>query len=211
VKKPPGKRPADGRGRALTSDEADLWQQVTRTTQPVAGKSRVKADAAREPSLAAPAAAPRAVRLSAAKPQSPEPVSPETPRARKPPPIAEFDRRKVRHIASGRTGIDARLDLHGARQRDARQQLRAFLLSAHAKGLRTVLVITGKGSDVPDDPLGRALGEPARGVLRRSVPQWLDEPDLRALIISFTTAGVRHGGEGALYIRLRRAERIRSD
>ena len=65
-----------------------------------------------------------------------------------------------------------------------------------------VLVITGKGADgLGDWPThGRQ-----RGVLRRVVPLWLEEPELRGIVIGYAAAGVRHGGEGALYIRLRRA------
>ncbi|HEX5866107.1 MAG TPA: Smr/MutS family protein, partial [Beijerinckiaceae bacterium] len=44
-----------------------------------------------------------------------------------------------------------------------------------------------------------------RGVLRRVVPHWLRLPDLRPLVVGFEEAAVRHGGAGALYVRLRRA------
>jgi DNA-nicking Smr family endonuclease len=104
--------------------------------------------------------------------------------------------------------IDARLDLHGMRQRDAHARLRAFLLDAHARGCRTVLVITGKGGEsTQQDHLARAMGEARRGVLRQGVPHWLEEPDLRAIVLSYTSASVRHGGEGALYVQLRKAAR----
>lgn len=125
----------------------------------------------------------------------------------KPPVLAEFDRRKVRHIARGKTEIDARLDLHGLRQSEARYRLVGFLHSARDRGHRTVLVITGKGGSAAVDPLAHALGEPQRGVLRRLVPQWLQEPELRMLVVSFTTASIRHGGDGALYVHLRRGDR----
>ncbi|RTL66080.1 MAG: hypothetical protein EKK41_19345 [Hyphomicrobiales bacterium] len=123
------------------------------------------------------------------------------------PPAAAFDRRKMRHLASGKIEIDARLDLHGLRQSEARYRLIHFIRSAHDRGCRMVLVITGKGAREPIDRLADALGEPQRGILRRVVPQWLDEPDMRAFVIGFTTAGPRHGGEGALYVRLRRPDR----
>ena len=100
-----------------------------------------------------------------------------------------------------------RLDLHGLRQRDAHARLRAFLLEAHADGLRTVLVITGKGGEEQPDRLGDLAGERQRGVLRRNVPHWLEEPELRAIVLSFTLAGVRHGGAGALYVQLRKGSR----
>ena len=70
------------------------------------------------------------------------------------------------------------------------RELRAFLLAgACGKGHKTVLVITGKGvSEEPADGLGDLLGERQRGVIRRSVPHWLEEPDLRAIVLSYTQA-----------------------
>jgi DNA-nicking Smr family endonuclease len=197
-------------GRSLTSEEADLWQRVAGSTKPVAAKSRILPDKAPD----APGAVPRRAAPDRARPPAdaePAPAAVKSKAARKPPPIAQFDPRKVRHIAKGRIDIDARLDLHRSRQRDAREQLRGFLLSCHARGLRTVLVITGKGSDAPVDNLAHAMGERPRGIIRRSVPQWLDEPDLRAVVISYTAASVRHGGEGALYVQLRKPGRVSSE
>ena len=208
MKKPPAK-PSGRAGGSLTSDEADLWHLATRSMQPVTGKPRIPPDRGPKEPVAARTASPREARPPA--PVPPAAPAPKKSPVHKPPPIAEFDRRKVRHISSGRVEIDARLDLHGARQRDAHRQLRDFLLSCYARGLRTVLVITGKGSDTPVDPLAHAMGGRRRGIIRRSVPQWLDEPELRAVVVSYTTAGVRHGGEGALYVQLRKAARINSD
>lgn len=218
-KKPPAPpqppaRAKTRRERAVTPEEASLWAQVAASIGPAMKvKARVRAVADR-PAPEPPA--PPAVRAEGAPPSKSQPARvlqkpPPAPPARpKPPPIAEFDRRKVRHIASGKIEIDARLDLHGLRQGEARQRLVGFIHSAHQRGLRTVLVITGKGSGAGSDPLAGALGEPQRGVLRRLVPQWLDGPELRLFIVSFTTASIRHGGEGALYVRLRRADRLTS-
>jgi DNA-nicking Smr family endonuclease len=104
--------------------------------------------------------------------------------------------------------IDARLDLHGMRQRDARTQLHAFLRAAQARALKTVLIITGKGDTTAErDHLAGALGKPQRGVLRHSVPQWLEAPELRSVVLSYTSAGTRHGGDGALYVQLRKSGR----
>lgn len=121
----------------------------------------------------------------------------------------------VRRLRSGRINIEARLDLHGMRQGEAHGALRHFLFASQQRGLRWVMVITGKGgrtsrpdSDVDHfDGFGRHA-EP--GVLRRNVPRWLQEPDLRALVIGFQTAGPQHGGDGALYIHLRRRDRVKS-
>ena len=69
-----------------------------------------------------------------------------------------------------------------------------FLSRAHAEGLRAVLVITGRG----------LLGD---GVLRRRAPEWLAEPPLRALVAGLSPAERRHGGDGALYVALKRKGR----
>jgi DNA-nicking Smr family endonuclease len=189
-----------GGRRTVTSDEADLWEELTRSIDKAKGKPRV-------PSGGAPAAAVPARSAAAPAKSTPPPKPPLlAPKTQRPAPLAGFDRRTARQIASGKTKIDARLDLHGARQRDARARLRAFLLEAQARGHRTVLVITGKGGETDTrDPLAEAMGEPQRGVLRRGVPQWLEEPDLRSIVLGYTVAGIRHGGQGALYVQLRKA------
>jgi DNA-nicking Smr family endonuclease len=110
----------------------------------------------------------------------------------------------LRQVAAGKVAIGDHLDLHGMRQDEAHARLRAFLLRSQANGHRMVLVITGKGAGTgrhDEQPFGAT----PRGVLRRSVPQWLEEPELRAIVLSYAPAGVRHGGEGALYVRLRKA------
>ncbi len=132
---------------------------------------------------------------------------------------ANFDRRSTRRIARGKIEIDARIDLHGLYQREAHGALRRFLFNAHAKGHRIVLVITGKGAmvrarqhlsseydvDHNDHAFEQDFGfieEP--GVLRRNVPLWLNEEDLCAIVAAYTPAHARHGGNGALYIHLRK-------
>ena len=101
-------------------------------------------------------------------------------------------------VARGKEAIDGRLDLHGLTQSEAHTALLRFLRTATARDARLVLVITGKG--------GRGEGE--RGILKRQVPQWLSLPEFRTLIIGFEQAHVAHGGEGALYIRVRRTRRL---
>ena len=99
-------------------------------------------------------------------------------------------------VARGKEAIDARLDLHGLTQSEAHAALLHFLRKASAREARLVLVITGKGAR------GEGAGE--RGVLKRQVPHWLALPEFRSLVIGFEDAGVKHGGAGALYVRLRR-------
>jgi DNA-nicking Smr family endonuclease len=130
-------------------------------------------------------------------------AAPAVSHQKKVPPLADFDAKKARRIASGRVDIDARIDLHGMRQTEAHEALVAFLITAQARGHRIVLVITGKGGppvrdEAHGDPWGRE-----RGVLKRNVPRWLEEPELRRIVVSHTAASQKHGGEGALYIQLR--------
>ena len=82
----------------------------------------------------------------------------------------------------------------------AHRVLLTFLQRAHSDGLTFVLVITGKGK------VGGAEAE--RGVLRRQVPQWLSLPEFRSLVVGFEEAHIGHGGEGALYVRVRRVARF---
>ncbi len=207
-----GRKPGKG-ARTVTTDEAELWRYATRSLEPVKAKQRVPSV---EPSPAdpPPRIAPPPPRASAtpARERPSAPAKPYVPAASKsakaaPAPLADFDRRKARQIASGKVEVEARIDLHGLRQRDAHARLRGFLHEAHARGFKTVLVITGKGGEERPDRLGDLSGEHQRGVLRRNVPHWLGDPDLRAIVLSFTQASVRHGGAGALYVQLRKGGR----
>ncbi len=99
-------------------------------------------------------------------------------------------------MARGSTSIDARLDLHGLTQGEAHDALLQFLRRSARDGLRLVLVITGKG--------GGSAHE-GRGVLKRQVPMWLRLPGFAAFVIGFESAAISHGGEGAMYVRLRRS------
>lgn len=98
-----------------------------------------------------------------------------------------------RKIAKGRLALEARIDLHGMIQSEAHGFLLGFLIRAHERGLRHVLVITGKGTSLGSD-----------GALKRAVPLWFSLPEFRPLISSYEPAARNHGGDGALYVRLAR-------
>ena len=140
---------------------------------------------------------------SISKPKPPPMPPIAHPTRQKVPPLSDFDRKAVRRIRSGRIEIEARLDLHGMHQDEAHRSLRSFLSGCQGRGLRWGLVITGKGRPaVSRDHMPHYVNE-ERGGLRRCVPRWLADTDLRPIIVSYTTAALHHGGEGALYIQLR--------
>jgi DNA-nicking Smr family endonuclease len=175
------------RRRALTEEERALWESVARQTKPLRKLRAAKAEAADAPPAATPAASPK--RTAPAKiVRAPKP---------EPPPLAPLGRRERSQLSRGRKQIDARLDLHGMTQTRAHRALAGFLQRAHSDGLSFVLVITGKG---------RPGAESERGVLRRQVPQWLGLSEFRSLVVGFEEAHIGHGGEGALYVRIRRAK-----
>ena len=118
------------------------------------------------------------------------------PAPKSPPPLAPLGRRERSKLSRGKQEIDARLDLHGMTQTRAHRVLFSFLQRAHSDGCTFVLVITGKG---------KAGSDGERGVLRRQVPHWLSLPEFRALVVGFEEAHIGHGGEGALYVRVRRS------
>ena len=168
----------------LTAEDVALWRHVARSVRPLPGRALPEpaAPAPPPPRPPAPIVAPPPLR-----PTSPPPL----------PPLAPLERKLRQEFERGRRTPDRVLDLHGMTQAAAHTALRGFLASGQARGDRCVLVITGKGART-----GTEHAEP--GVLRRVVPQWLRLPDLRGLVLGFEEAAQRHGGAGALYIRLRR-------
>ena len=191
---------ADGgrrRRRKLSDDERALWKGVTRSIAPLRKRQRPPAEPDDMVASAVAVAPAAAVKSNKPKPQF-RPiaaVAPPAPKPPSPPQPAPLDRRSRKRIARGIDQIDARLDLHGRTQAEAHVALLGFLRGAQARGARTALVVTGKGSA---DPYGE------RGVLKRQVPMWLRLPEFRALVVGFDQAAFGHGGEGALYVRLRR-------
>lgn len=187
------------RRRQVNEEERALWRHVTRSVTPLRGRRK---DAAAAAILTETETKP--VRAASPRPSAamPKPVAKSVPKSVfKPllttsePALAPLDRRARQRLARGTQEIDARLDLHGRTQSEAHTTLLRFLHRAQADGAKTVLVITGKGAV-------NSAGE--RGVLKRQVPLWLALPEFRALVVGFGPAAIGHGGEGALYVRVRR-------
>jgi DNA-nicking Smr family endonuclease len=184
----------DGKRRGLTYEERVLWTTVTKAIKPL----RAKSPAAAEDAGASPAQESKPVRAVKQSATAAAAVAPRSAPKTAAPPLAPLGRRMKQRVARGKEAIEARLDLHGLTQAQAHADLLRFLRNASARELRLVLVITGKGSKT----FGRG-GE--AGVLKRHVPQWLSLPEFRSLVIGFEDAHIAHGGEGALYVRVRRA------
>jgi DNA-nicking Smr family endonuclease len=183
--------PPSLRKRALSAEEKALWQAVAKSTTPLRRRKRIASEADQDTAAEVAEPAPRHVKQPLARQVVAATAKPS------PPPLAPLGRRERSRLAKGRQPIDARLDLHGMTQARAHRALIAFLHRAHGDGATFVLVITGKGR--------ASLLEGERGVLRRQVPLWLGLPDLRSLVVGYEEAHIGHGGEGALYVRLRRA------
>ena len=179
--------------KTLSSEDRILWGKVARSTRAMPGKL----DALTEFEEA-----------FAEKPEAEKQPEPE-PKNKKSAPPAEgialtigrdretrhhpLERPVKRKIAKGRLALEARIDLHGMIQSEAHGFLLGFLIRAHERGLRHVLVITGKGTSLGSD-----------GALKRAVPLWFSLPEFRPLISSYEPAARNHGGDGALYVRLAR-------
>lgn len=166
---------------ASKADNA-LWRRAVRDVRPLAPR----------PPPAPPAPVPPVEKLPAEK----QPARHSPPAAPGHPPLAldrfaGIDRANAERLKRGKHAIEGRLDLHGMTQDEAHRALGVFISGARAGGKRCVLVITGRG---------RVGG----GVLKSSVPRWLDEPALRSYVLAIATAQPRDGGAGALYVMLRR-------
>ncbi|MGA7458085.1 MAG: Smr/MutS family protein [Methyloceanibacter sp.] len=171
------------RDTELESD-AELWARVARSARPLE-KGRIA------PVVEAPKPRPKQHAKDTPPPPKPAPK----------PVVKPVNRQTARQLERGKLPVEARLDLHGMRQREAHAALRRFLKSAQGKGYKHVLVITGKGAADTTRPFYES---DERGVLRQAVPHWLSQSDLAPVVLSYSEAPRRRGGEGALYVRLRR-------
>ncbi|VAW19144.1 hypothetical protein MNBD_ALPHA12-744 [hydrothermal vent metagenome] len=192
-------------------DDWHLWNEVTRSISPLtsksiiaAAKARIKADKGVKTS--------DLVNLSGKKPPRFNPPgagkkvkpgwSPSVAPIHQLPGelfIPALEPKMHRKLRRGRMPIDARIDLHGMRQDEARRALGRFIEARIARGERTILVITGKG--LKKTGLGSIE---QRGVLRHMLPLWLKEPALAPFIAGLEVSAPQHGGEGAYYVRLKR-------
>ncbi len=204
--KPPAPKPVPA-GRKISRSENELWQKVTGDVEPLVPDGGPDGGPASGPSADT---APESDGVPDDAPEEGGPAKEKTARPRPavpPPPLPAagrgdpdlthgrapgLDRRTQTRMRRGQIDIEARIDLHGLTQEQAHRALHAFLLGSRDAGRRAVMVITGKG---------RGSGE---GVLRDAVPRWLNEASIRPMIRAFSHAAPKDGGEGALYVLLKR-------
>jgi DNA-nicking Smr family endonuclease len=201
AKKTKGKKQSGSRVRPLEGN--DLFRTVMETTTPLDRATRrrfVDEDpllegTAKNLPLGKPVPVSKPVLTSLRKQAATSPVGPV--------PQEGFDRGTLRQVKQGKIEIDGRLDLHGMTQAQAHLRLNRFIETAARTGKRCVLVITGKGAPADQQARGFLEGS-TRGVLRRMTPIWLSARNLAAYVVDYQSALPRDGGDGALYVRLRR-------
>lgn len=194
------------RKRHLSKEERELWSLVAGRTTPLEKKVTPVLDHGPTPVAKTPAPTlPRQRPISQfrigakAKTSVKHDLAPSIGDALTSAPV-QMDHKAFGKMKRGKLLPEAKLDLHGLTLGEAHPELVAFVLGAHAEGKRLVLVITGKGKDRDD---GGPI--PTRfGILRHQVPQWLRLPPLSSAVLQVTPAHLRHGGEGAYYVYLRR-------
>jgi len=199
--------------RQLRPDETVLWEKVVEKASPLhpgrpagakpasAAKTAANTPVVKTETKQPPAPAQTRFRVGEASPAArtrhdlANPIREYVARA----PLA-MDHKSFTRMKKGRLSPEARIDLHGMTLAQAHPALTEFILSSAAKGRRLVLVITGKGKSKPEDgPI------PVRhGVLRHQVPHWLHSAPLKPHILQLSEAHLKHGGEGAYYVYLRR-------
>ena len=113
--------------------------------------------------------------------------------------LDNIDNNTAKRFKRGEFKIEAELDLHGYTEEKAFEAVHSFIKKAYLQNKRCVLIITGKGYHQDSDDIFAS-----KGILKDRVPQWLNNQELRPLILSFIHPEAKLGGSGALYILLRR-------
>lgn len=169
------------------NDDDALWSRVTRSVTPLKDRSPA-AGPSEEPPRPAVATRHRQAKDSTPRSTVARPLAPGV--------VDGLDRRQADRFRRGQLAIENRLDLHGFTQREAYVELQAFLARSQEQRHRVVLLITGKGQ--------RGPLEERTGVLRRLVPEWLNEPSMRRRIVALAPARPQHGGDGAYYLYMKK-------
>lgn len=185
--------------KPLRPEDAALWAAVTKDVAPLKGGKPYRFDNYRHPRDIP-------VREHSARRHAAEPMLDLPPRqlVSAPQSLTGLDGARAKRLQRGQLPVEGRIDLHGMTQDKAYRALGPFLARSQEMGKRVVLVVTGKGGSAKKDDLEAPWTEPRTGVLRALVPQWLAEGQNGARVTAWHPASPKHGGEGALYVVLRR-------
>jgi DNA-nicking Smr family endonuclease len=169
--------------KPLSADDIQVWAAVAATVKPLTPQKK------KYPMQEANCQVPSLTLENQTSPDIPPLLVKTTPaHSETAKPLQRLDRSENRTLKKETFGSRQVLDLHGLSAEQGKQALQRFVQEAFDAGLRSILVITGKG----------------KGILRREVPHWLETPPLRRQVSRFGEAHIVHGGEGALYIKLRK-------
>ena len=179
----------------LTPEDRRIWTRVAGSvvTPRTRKAARVTPGAETPPEIVVtPVERPRPLVKASPKRTAVAPQAEKRPSPNKPKSAPEdLEPRRKQRLSRERDPIEARIDLHGFGRFEAEDQLRGFLTSCQARGMRAVLVITGQG---------RMGG----GVIRSAFAEWMHSSALRGVVSGFTIAHQKHGGNGAFYVTLKR-------
>ena len=178
--------------RVLSSDDRQVWNKVAETVKPMPRQAELETllEILEGPPKRTEPIKMAALPLPAVHVSRPKQAVPDLDVGQMP----GLDKRSAQRLVRGALSIEGRIDLHGLTRDQAQSRLLNFLAQAHERGKRNVLVITGKGSG-------------GTGVLKTEVPRWLNLPQVREKILGFSYAQPKDGGDGALYVLIRRQRR----
>lgn len=189
------RQPGASRPTALEGDA--LWQRVTETVNPLKSSKVNKKAVISAEQITEKSASPKPPRqykthsiqskIDAPSQPSQNDLAHGT--------AAGVDKRTNQRLIRGKMPVEARLDLHGHTKEPAHRALEAFIKGSFSAERRCVMVITGKGLRLDSGEIG---------VLRQAVPRWLNSPTLRPMVLAYSHATPKDGGEGALYVLLKR-------
>lgn len=189
-------KPQKKAAASLSERDSAIWEAVKKTVTPLENKTA--------PAPLAPI--PRGIRYRDTE------LPAEWSAGAKAEPMPSLERKTRRKIVTGRQEFDRSIDLHGMTQNEAHSVLLRVIEGCILRGDRTLLVVTGKGGKRfrqmgDEQPIAYRTRDDFQqntGVLRRMVPMWLNGPDLKKFVHSYGPAAADHGGDGALYVVLRK-------
>jgi DNA-nicking Smr family endonuclease len=177
--------------KGLTDEDMQLWYYVSQSVEPMCGKTPLELpDYAQEELFSDEEVTAEDLQTLIDKNQIKEKSKPQLDYI-KHGVQSGVDKSTAKKLTGGKFNIDAKLDLHGKTQDEALLSLRYFIKNSFETSKRGVLVVTGKGSN--ND-----------GILKNQVPRWMNISGIREYIIMFSYAQPKHGGDGALYVLLKR-------